>query len=480
MLRVNWRRSGRSFPFFRTERRTGCDNVLKFRHPRADVRIVSATFYPPPVEAQPGPFVPSVPERLDDLGVGWSLVEQLILKILYFRGDVAGRVLANTLGLNFSVIEPIVEHLRRQHLLMVKSSLGMGSISSSFSLTEAAREKTREYLESNQYAGRVPVPLSQYVEGVRRQRQAVNWLTPEMLRTAYGHMVVSERVLAQIGPAVNSGKSFLIYGQPGNGKTFLAEALFNIETEPIYVPFAIEYQGQIIQMYDPIYHERLDQDEPEITAFATTREFDGRWFKCKRPFIVTGGELALDMLDLSYKPGSKTYDAPFQMKANNGIYLIDDFGRQKVTPAEVLNRWIVPMERRIDFLTFVTGGKAQVPFETFLVFSTNLRPEQLGDEAFLRRIQYKMFLRSPEEGEFRQIFAGVCAKEKVECEAAVIDDFLARRYARTNKPMRRCHPRDLVSHAIDLIRFEGKDMCLTADVLDRAFESVFVSEEYEN
>ena len=211
-------------------------------------------------------------------------------------------------------------------------------------------------------------------------------------------------VLAQIGPAVNSNKSFLIYGQPGNGKTALAESLFRVETSPVYMPYAVECQGNIIQIYDPIYHQKIEDEKSLLSALSTELPYDGRWFKCNRPFIITGGELTLEMLDLSFNKHSKVYDAPFQLKANNGIYLIDDFGRQKANPAEILNRWIVPMEKHVDYLSFQAGGKMTVPFEAFLIFSTNLRPEQLGDEAFLRRIQYKMFLRSPKAPEFIQIF----------------------------------------------------------------------------
>jgi hypothetical protein len=425
-------------------------------------------------------FVPPVPESVADLGLPASTVEQLILKALYFRGDTTGRVLASELGVNFSVIEPLLDNFKRQHMVVVKSSLGLGSISSIFSLTENARNVTREYLENNQYSGRIPVPLDQYTVGAKMQRQKGDWLTREMLRRAYRHVVVSDQILSQIGPAVNAGKSFLIYGQPGNGKTFLAEALYQVESDPVYIPFSIEYQGQIIQMYDPIYHHRLDEDTPEVSAFHQERAFDGRWFKCKRPFIVTGGELALEMLDLSFNPASRVYDAPFQLKANNGIYLIDDFGRQKATPAEILNRWIVPMERRIDFLSFQSGGKAQVPFECFLVFSTNLRPQDLGDEAFLRRIQYKMFLRSPTESEFMTIFERYVQSQKLEYEPAVLEDFLDRHYRSQKRQMRRCHPRDVVSHAIDLIRFERLPYKLTREVLDSAFAMTFVSDEYEN
>ena len=443
------------------------------------IGVSTTATLPLPAESTNITFVPPIPESLEDLGVARSLVEEMILKILYFRGDTTGRVLSSTLGINYSVIAPLIENMKRQQLIMVKSSLGIGDISSTFTTTEAARELTREYLESNSYCGRIPVPLEQYTVGVKMQRNKSDWLNKEMLLSAFKHMVVNEATLGQLGPAVNAGKSFLIYGQPGNGKTYLAEGLFNIDSEPIYVPFAIEFQGQIIQVYDPIYHQRVDEDAPEISAFHNEREFDGRWFKAKRPFIMSGGELALEMLDLSYNPASKIYDAPFQVKANNGIYLIDDFGRQKVTPAEVLNRWIVPMERRIDFMNFRTGGKAQIPFECFLVFSSNLKPEQLGDEAFLRRIQYKMFVRSPQVDEFKIIFRRFCHSQKIECEESVLEDYIDRRYLRSGKTLRRCQPRDVITHAIDLIRFERLPYVLTPEVLDRAFEMTFVSEEYE-
>lgn len=433
-------------------------------------------------EQEPQQFVPPVPESLDDLGIPLSFVEQLILKILYFKNEITGRTLANQLGLNFSVAEPLIDQLKRQHLLVAKSSLGMGSISAVFMLTEAGRELAREYLENNAYCGKVPVPISQYSIGVQMQSVREGWLTPDKLYAAFRYMVVSDRILRQVGPAVNSGKSFLIYGRPGNGKTYLAEGLFYLESDPVFVPHAIECQGQIIQLFDPIYHHPVESTEPEESIFSVSKamEHDGRWVKCRRPFIVSGGELTLEMLDLSFNPASKVYDAPFQLKANNGIYLIDDFGRQKVTPTEVLNRWIVPMERRIDFLNFRTGGKVSVPFETFLVFSTNLKPEQLGDEAFLRRIQYKMFLRSPDEAEFLEIFHRFCDKEHLPAPPAVVEQFLARYYRAANKPMRRCHPRDIITHALDLIRFEGLPYELSTDLLDRAYECAFVNEEYED
>ena len=417
--------------------------------------------------------VPPPPESLADTGISISLIEQLILKLLYFRGEVLGRDLASLVGLQYSLIDELLETLKRQHHVGIKKSLGMGNSSGIFTLTESGRNLTREYLENNQYAGTVPVPLQQYAEVVRQQRLAENWLTPDSLKKAFKHLVVEQDILARIGPAVNSNKSFLIYGQPGNGKTALAESLFRVETAPIYMPYAIESQGNIIQLYDPIYHQKIDDTESESVTLDRDHGYDRRWFKCRRPFIITGGELGLDMLDLSFNKVSKVYDAPFQLKANNGIYLIDDFGRQKASPAEILNRWIVPMERHVDYLSFQAGGKMTVPFEAFLIFSTNLRPDQLGDEAFLRRIQYKMFLRSPGRAEFVEIFERFAESRLLTHEPGVIEGFVEKHYVKGGKRYRRCHPRDVISHAIDLIHFEARPKKLTEDVLDRAFDSCF-------
>src|SRR5579864_5047044 len=426
------------------------------------------------VQAEDQSLTPPLPETLEETGLARSVVEQLVMKLLYARGDMLGRDLSEALGLKFSLIEELIDFLKRQHFIQAKTSMGLGASTSLFALTETGRNYARECLESNQYSGPAPVPLYQYTYIVRRQRRADGWLTKEALAHAYRKMVVTPRTLSQIGPAVSSGNSFLIYGQPGNGKTFLAEALGNVDDSYIYVPHALESQGQIIQVYDPVYHQPI-QDAEQSSVLAFEPQYDQRWIKCRRPFIVTGGELTLEMLDLSYNSTSKVYDAPYQLKANNGIYLIDDFGRQQCTPADVLNRWIVPMERRVDYLKFHSGSKMTVPFEAFLIFSTNLKPEQLGDEAFLRRIQYKMLLRSPDKDEFAEIFQRFCHSHDLASDNELIGRFIAKHYS-GGKPFRRCHPRDVLSHAIDLINFEKLPFQLTDDVLNRAFESCFLEE----
>ncbi len=437
----------------------------------AEIKNVSTTI------ANPEELRPPTPESIEHTGLSVKLIEQLIIKSIYYHGDMLGRELSSELGLQFSVIEHIIDALKRNHYVLVKSSLGVGTISSRLELSDAGRELAREYIDSNAYSGKAPVPLYQYVDIVGRQKAREAWLTMDMLKDCYKHMVVTDQILGQIGPAVNAGKSFLIYGMPGNGKTYLAEALHHLDKTMIYIPYAIEHQGLIIQMFDPLYHtpEEAPSDAASNSSISDAGAHDRRWFRSRRPFIVSGGELTLETLDLSFNAVAKTYDAPLHMKANNGIYLIDDFGRQKVTPAEVLNRWIIPMERRVDFLTFQNGTKIHVPFEVFLVFSTNLKPEGLGDEAFLRRIQYKMLMKSPDEYEFASIFKKYAESQGLTSTPKMIVDFLEKNYRKTKKPRRRCHPRDVLTHAIDIIRFERREWELTPEVLDHAFHSCFVS-----
>ncbi len=414
-------------------------------------------------------FAPPPPQSFADLELPSTLVEQLIFKFLYFRGDMMAADLSRAMGLKFSLIQPMLEMFRMQQLLHVKSSLGLGSISSLLSLTDLGRKAVREYLGNNHYTGPAPVPVSQYAAAVKAQQMPANWLRPERLAKAYSNMVVTEAMLNQIGPAVSAGKSLLIYGQPGNGKSYVAEALAKIQTTDVYIPYALEYQGSIIQLFDPTCHYPVDLAEHE-----SDYESDARWVRCRRPFITSGGELSVTMLDLRHNAATGIYDAPLQLKANNGIYLIDDFGRQMSSPAQILNRWIVPMDRRVDYLSLSNSGKMATPFEAFLVFSTNLNPSELGDEAFVRRIQYKMLLRSPDEDEFSTIFRNYCKTHDLHPEPELISRFIERYYKRTGKAFRRCHPRDLISQVIDHIHFRQLPHELTEELLDCAFAGCFL------
>jgi predicted ATPase with chaperone activity len=429
--------------------------------------------------ASPARFIPPVPHTIAETGLSTALFEHLISNTLYSRGAMSGRNIAEVLGVAFEAIEAVMSDLKTRHSVEVKRSEGFGLATSVFVLSEMGRNRAREYLDINQYVGPAPVPLDIYREAVASQRLVRGWLTKAHLDTAYKDAVIEPEVLEQIGPAANSGRSLLIYGMPGNGKTFIAEALLNLLREHIFIPYAVEYNGTITQVFDALYHKRSTEDEFVEDVISKERRYDGRWAKCERPFLASGGELGLDMLELQLNPGTKIYDAPFHVKANNGIYLIDDFGRQRATPTELLNRWIVPMESRIDHLELASGGKLSVPFEVFLVFSTNLKPSELGDEAFLRRIQYKMLVRNPSTAEFRDLFRMYSSKQGLEYPVALVDKFLFERYERDKKPFRRCHPRDIILHVTDLIEFLRLPHVLTEDLLNRAFESCFAASEAE-
>ena len=363
---------------------------------------------------------PLEPESLQQTGLPESLVEQLILKILYFRGELFGQDLSHAIGLKYSVIQEIVESLKLQHLVVVKRSIGMGNVGALLTLSEAGRGRTREYLEANTYSGPAPVPLEQYTELVKQQRPRSGWLTKEALRQAFRGMVITERLLSQVGPAVSAGSSLLIYGKPGDGKTFLMASLNNLDAARCSCPMPSSARATSSRSSTRSTTSGVEEDAPSVMAVSAERSHDRRWLKCRRPFIVSGGELTLDMLDLRFNETSRIYEAPFQLKANNGIYLIDDFGRQRATPTEVLNRWIVPMDRKLDYLSFLSGGKMTVPFETFLAFSTNLNPASFGDEAFLRRIQYKLLMRGPALNEFVKIFEEYCVDHRIPCPDGVL------------------------------------------------------------
>lgn len=404
-------------------------------------------------------------------------MEQLVLKNLYFRGEVSGRELSRLLGVAYSLVEPIIDHLKRERYIESKRASSIGSISAYFANTDSGRARAREALEANQHLGPVAVPLSQYEAGVQQQKIKPGWMSEGRLRKAFSGAVVSEDFLGQFGPAVNSFKSMLIYGKPGNGKTFLAEQLARIDSDAVYIPYYIESDGQIIKVFDPLHHETVDEASSSI-FLTDDPQYDPRWVKCKRPFLTTGGELTLPMLDLMYVEGAKIYDAPYQFKANNGIYLVDDFGRQVVSPAQLLNRWIYPLDRGIDYLSFRTGTKVAVPFECFLVFSSNLNPEDLGDEAFLRRLDYKMFMSNPAPDEFVTILRDFCAQRDLECSDETVQHILREHYDKAGRKMRRCHPRDVIRVVIDLISYEKRPYELTTELIDRAYRMKFVSKSY--
>jgi predicted ATPase with chaperone activity len=335
------------------------------------------------------------------------------------------------------------------------------------------------FLEHNHYVGKAPVPLEQYRRYMQQVRQnGHEKITRERVRRAFSHLVLSDRVLDQLGPAINAAHSMFVYGPPGNGKTVISSAIHSLLDGELSVPHAIEVEGSIIRVFDPVNHEPVAPLDDDGMLTDELRE-DRRWVRCRRPMVMVGGELTLEKLELSYSPGLGFYRAPVQAVANGGVLVIDDFGRQTCSPREFLNRWIVPLESQVDYLTLQTGQKFEIPFMTLIVFATNLKPAELADEAFLRRIHYKIFAESPTLEEFIRIFKNYCAAQDLPFDRALVERVLNEYYRPRNIAVRGCQPRDLIDHALSLADYLGQPRELTFELLEAACASYFVDERAE-
>lgn len=425
------------------------------------------------------PFSPHPIVTLEDTGLPPLWLQDLILKVMYFQGYLTGYKIAEEVTLPFSgVVDQIMEALKREKLLEVRSSqMGLGEGAYLYAITGAGIARAREALERSQYAGPAPVPLTAYIDSILRQARGRLTVTNRMMRQVLSNLVLSEEAFQALGPAVNSGTSIFLYGPPGNGKTSVARAVGGLmQTQSIYIPHAIYVDGQVIKLYDSVNHVLVDDDEaqaagPPLRAGARR---DPRWVRIRRPFIVTGGELTLAGLDLVFDDTLKYYEAPFQVKANGGILLIDDFGRQMVRPRDLLNRWIVPLENRIDYLTLHTGRKLEIPFDVLVVFSTNLPPKDLVDEAFLRRLRHKIEIIDPTYEEYREIFKRVSASKGVEYSDQGLAYLLQEWYIKPDRKLRASHPRDLCDQIIDISQYLNVEATMARELLDRAARSFFV------
>ncbi len=419
---------------------------------------------------------PSAPTTLEETGLSLDLLLQLTLKHMHFAGELTGSDLARRLGLRFTAIEPAVSALKFQHQIEIIGGTMVGPASYRYRITDAGRTRVAIFLEHNHYVGVAPVPLARYVAYLREWTKAApRSATRDRMHDAYRHLVLSQRVLDQVGPAINAGHSLFVYGPPGNGKSVIAQAIRNLLDGDIAIPQALEVEGQIVRLFDPVNHEMLPL--PESEGLADDLAADHRWIRCRRPLVTVGGELTLDSLELSYSAVSGFYQAPVQAIANGGVLVIDDFGRQQFEPRQFLNRWIVPLESRVDFLTLKTGHKFELPFATLLVFATNLRPSTLVDEAFLRRIHYKVFAQSPGIEEFVNIFQNCCEERGLTFERSLVDYLLREHFAPRQIPLRGCQPRDLIQQAISLADYRGDPRVLTPELLGAACESYFVEDE---
>ena len=426
-------------------------------------------------------FLPPNINRIEDTGLSSLWLQDLALKILYFQGYLTGFKVAEEIALPFAgVIDQILEALKREKFVEVKSSqMGLGEGAYQYAITGAGIARAREALERSQYAGPAPVPLSVYNESIRRQSRTRTNITHRVVRQGLSHLVLSEKTLHRIGPAVNSGTSIFIYGPPGNGKTSIARAIGDmILRESMYIPYAVFIDGQVVKIYDSVNLKLAPGNEPRSGAtgsLKSTARKDPRWLKIHRPFIVTGGELTLAGLDLVFDDVNKFYEAPFQVKANGGILLIDDFGRQLVRPRDLLNRWIVPLENRIDYLTLHTGRKVEVPFDVLVVFSTNLPPKDLVDEAFLRRLRHKIEINDPNFEEYREIFRRVAETKGITFNNQGVAYLLQDWYIKPGRKLRASHPRDLCDQILDIAHYLSLEPALTKELIDAAAEAYFVN-----
>ncbi len=421
----------------------------------------------PPSTTDVPAFAPPRPEKPDSLAIDTSIVADIALKIIYFGGVMTGGAVASTLCLPFNnVVDRLLDGLKTASFIEVRGGNGPLSVGYRYAITDKGLEKARELLERSQYAGPCPVSFDDYCNAVALQGIANVVVTRDEVRQAFAHIVLPGRVLDLLGPAINSGKSLFLFGPPGNGKTTVAGIASTLLGGHIYIPHTVLIDGQIVRVFDQVHHQPVDDPQGDAR--------DARWVYSRRPVVVVGGEMTMDTLELGYQEESRVYEAPLQMKANCGMFLIDDFGRQRIQPTELLNRWIVPLEMRVDYLTLVNGSKIQIPFDELIIFSTNYKPADLCDLAFLRRIRYKIEITAPTGDEYREVFRRACLIKGIEFNEAAVVYIINEYYGKRGIEIASCHPRDILDQLVDIARYLGVRPILAKDLLDLACNSYFV------
>jgi DNA-binding MarR family transcriptional regulator len=436
---------------------------------------IASTGVPGPEAGDEAGMSRAAPQSLQDLGLPALFLAHLALKHCFYMDFFTLGDLVERLKVSASIISEVLEYLKKAKWVEVRGPDPMNPAASSLSLanrhslTDAGRRQAAQLLEYDAYAGPAPVGLEDYWRQVTRQGIGKAGVTPDHIQRALKGLVLSVEVLEQLGVAVVSGKPLFLYGPAGNGKTVISQRLGRIWQDAILVPYAIFVDGQVVQVFDEITHVRWEEEASGV------ERADRRWVRCRRPVVTVGGELTLDMLDLAYKSTLKYFEAPLQLKANNGVFIVDDFGRQRLPAQELLNRWIVPLENHQDFLRLRTGQKFAIPFDQLIVFATNLEPRTLVDDAFLRRLRSKVKMDYVNRTQFVEIFRLCCDQYHLEFDPGAVEYLLGRYYDAGQRPLTACHPRDLLEQVLDYCRFHQLTPRLTPENLDRACHSYFVA-----
>lgn len=419
---------------------------------------------------QPEGFVPRQPRNMRETGIPPAMIEKIIMRFLLQVGAETSRRISSQLRLPFKVVEPMLRQLRQDKHIDLAGTTSTGD--SEFCITESGRERARRYAEECTYFGSAPVSLEDYVASVSAQTIAGQVVTKADLARAFKGLIINEAMMNRLGPAINSGRGMFLFGEPGNGKTSIAERVTEAFGSCVWIPRAITIESEIMRIFDPAVHEQVD-DESKSNGLMDALDIDRRWVQIKRPTVIAGGELTMNELEITLNPTSRICESPLQVKSNCGTLVIDDFGRQKMPVDMLLNRWIVPLEKRYDFLNMPNGKKIQIPFDQLIVFSTNLEPKDLVDGAFLRRIPYKIEVPDPSEAEFRDLFGIMCDKIGFARNPASINYLVETHYKPKGRPFRLCQPRDLLLQVRNYCQFHSIPLMLSPEAFDAAVLNYF-------